>query len=108
GASPLAWMHDWAVSLYVDDHVPNTPSRYRQRSWNHRSIMPAISTNNSRYPLDVVDLAPASRTADLDLPAGGTAIVRFGAPGGGPVSFEVRSGSGAAPPGLRYTVVRTR
>lgn len=108
GASPLAWMHDWVVSLYTDDNVV-VPSRFRQPSWHFRSILPLISSNQNAYPLAIIDLRPATGArADLDLVSGGSAIIRFRAPAGGATRVRITSGGAIAPPHLRFTIIRTR
>src|SRR5690606_17772158 len=109
GSSPLAWMHDWAVALYVDDFVFSLPPRFRQRSWNFRSIMPALSSTGGQYPLAVTELRPTTGgRAELDLVASGTGIVRLRAPSLGAPRIRITSGGATAPPQLRFTVVRTR
>jgi hypothetical protein len=108
-SSPLAWMHDWAVALYVDDFVFSLPLRFRQRSWNFRSIMPAISSNAGQYPLAVAELRPTTGgRAELELVASGTAIVRLRAGELDAPRIRITSGGATAPPQLRFTIVRTR
>ncbi len=108
GASPLAWMHDWVVSTYTDDHAV-VPARFRQPSWHFRSILPLISSNQNAYPLAIIDLRPAAGSrADLDLVSGGSAIIRFRPAAGGAARIRITSGGATAPPHLRFTIIRTR
>jgi hypothetical protein len=109
GTSPLAWLHDWTLANYVDDFVAGMPSRFRQPSWDFRSILPEISTNGGRYPLRVIDLAPSTGgRAEVELVAAGSAVVRFRAPPGGETRVSVTSGGATAPSPLRVTVLRVR
>jgi len=105
----MAWMHDWAVALYVDDIMTSVPSRFRQPSWNFRSIMPSMSTISS-YPLVVTDLVPVAGAAParLDLVAGGTGVVRFRVAPDGLPQIRITSGGASPPPELRFTILRVR
>jgi len=42
GAELLPWIRDWAVSLYASGGVPGLDARFRQASWNFRSVLPAL------------------------------------------------------------------
>lgn len=109
GTSPLAWLHDWTLANYVDDAVPGVPSRFRQPSWDFRSILPELSTNRNGYPLKVIDLAPGTGArAEVQLAAAGAAVVRFRAPPGGETRVSVTSAGTTPPATLRVTVVRIR
>jgi hypothetical protein len=108
GSNPLAWMHDWAVSLFVDGLVPVQPA-FRQLSWDSRSVVPAFTSAGGAYPLRTTELRPGpAGVAHLQLTAGGAGMVRFtAAPGARPV-IRTSSGTSAPPPELRLTLVRTR
>lgn len=109
GTSPFSWLHDWTLANYADDFVPGVPVRFRQPSWDFRSILPALSMNGNSYPLKVIDLVPGSGgRVDLELVAAGSAIVRFRAPAGGETRVLVTSGGMPAPDHLRVTVMRVR
>jgi hypothetical protein len=105
GSSPLAWMHDWSVALYADDLLPSISTRFRQPSWNHRSVLPALSSNGGSYPLKIVDLRPGTESR-FELAAGSAVTVRFRVPSGAPARLRVTSGSAIPPPELRYTILR--
>jgi hypothetical protein len=106
GSSPFSWLHDWYVSKYVDGLV-QVPTQFRQPTWNHRSIMPALSSNNGSYPLSAVELKSGSATR-MDLPAGGGGFMRARASAGTPLTLRFASGAAEPPPELRYTIVRIR
>ena len=53
GAALGDWFRDWAVANYADDYAtPALDARFQLKSWNFRSILPALSSNNRAYPLD--------------------------------------------------------
>lgn len=106
GASPLSWMHDWAVSLYTDDFIP-VHARFRQPSWNFRSVLPTLASEVSAYPLRVDHLRDTSTEFEGMLVPGGAALIRFSLPPGGRVRLDTTSGGAAPPSDLRLTLIRT-
>lgn len=96
--SPLQWMQDWTVSVYTDDAGIGVAPRFMQPSWNFRSIMPAYSSANNRYPLDVIPLKSDTATT-LTLKAGGAAYFRFGVAAGERATITTTSGGAAIPGG---------
>lgn len=104
-SDPIDWMQRWTVSVYTDDAVPAVDPLYTQPSWNFRSILPVLSTNAERFPLEVQTLTEG-RT--FSLLGGGAAFVRFGVEAGGEVTLRTTSGGAAPPPNLRVSVVRIR
>jgi hypothetical protein len=108
-ASPLDWMHDWAVSTYADDAGFPADARHLQPSWNFRSIMPAYSNNNNRYPLRTIPLKDGVESQEqLTLAGGGTAYFRFGIAPGQRAAIRTTSNGITAPNRLRLSLVRTR
>lgn len=105
GADPIDWMQRWTVSVYTDDTSANVEPIYTQPSWDFRSLLPLLNSNNNRFPLEVQNLAEA-RT--FSLRGGGAAFVRFGVASGSSVTLRTTSGGGAPPANLRVSVVRIR
>ncbi|HEX2095346.1 MAG TPA: hypothetical protein VHG28_23320 [Longimicrobiaceae bacterium] len=90
---PIPWVRDWNVSVYTDDAVSGVDARFTQPSWNFRSVLPALRSN--QFPLRVRPLTNGVSTGPITLNAGGAAYLRFAvAPGG---RAEVRAGVGGAP-----------
>ncbi|HUE96071.1 MAG TPA: hypothetical protein VMN39_05400, partial [Longimicrobiaceae bacterium] len=106
GVSPITWMHDWAVSFYTDDFIPVEP-RFRQPSWNFRSVLPTLGNGVNSYPLRVDHVVQRSPAYQGTLVAGGAGILRFSVPAGGRAHFRTTSGGAAPPSHLRLTLVRT-
>jgi hypothetical protein len=106
GSSPLGWMHDWSVALYVDDLTP-VSTRFRQPSWHHRSILPALSSNNGAYPLRIISMRQGDPVS-VDLVAAGSATIHVAVPADSAPRISFTSGGANAPPELRYTVLRLR
>src|SRR5262249_20928072 len=48
GQDPSLFLHDWATSVFTDDAAPGIDPRFQQRSWNFRSLLPAVG---SPFPL---------------------------------------------------------
>ncbi len=58
GTDPLPWVEDWSVGLFVDDFLPTPATRFRQPSWDYRSLISALRLIDRRYPLRVLPLGP--------------------------------------------------
>lgn len=106
GASPLSWMHDWAVSFYTDDFIDSVDARFRQPSWNFRSVIPTLTTMSS-YPLAIHQINDLETGYTGDLAVGGSAVLRFSVPAEGRARIRTTSGDVAPPKELRLTLVRT-
>jgi hypothetical protein len=103
-ADPVHWMREWAVSLYVDDHVPGLPSRYRGATWNLRSVMEIVFQTNL-FALRPLILANGdARTGVLE--PGGSLYYRMGVPANGEGTLEVTAST--LPSMLSVVVLRTR
>lgn len=104
GANIRGATRDWAVANYVDDAVTVTQSQYAHPSWNFRSVMPLLSSNNSAYPLQVQSLTSST---NLNMVDGGATYYRLGLASGtsSTVTFAV---IGAAASNLKLTVIRTK
>lgn len=105
GSDPLAWMRDWAVSVYTDDAVAGIDPRYTQPSWNFRSVLPAL-TADSTFPLNVHALS-AGNTLSLDLLPGGTAFSSFSLDPGHRGVIDLSTGA-ASQKSLRGSLIRIR
>lgn len=95
---PLQWMQDWTVSVYTDDAGFGVAPRFMQPSWNFRSIMPAYTSTNNRYPLNTIPLRSDSAVT-VTLKAGGSAYMRFAVPAGERATVRTTSGGTALPGG---------
>lgn len=97
GAEPLEWIHDWLVSVYVDDQVPGMHARHTQPSWNYRSLYPNLraidGSSYGRYPLRTRTLAEGA-PFPLNLAAGSAVYVRFGVAAN--TRAEIRTSTSAA------------
>ncbi|MBA3969263.1 MAG: Ig-like domain-containing protein [Gemmatimonadetes bacterium] len=104
---PINWMQDWTVSVYTDDTDLPVEGRFTQPSWNFRSIMPAFTSTNNRYPLQTIALTTSS-AVNLNLFGGGAAYLRFGVAPSGRAGIRVTSGGVTPPANLRISIVRTK
>ncbi len=104
GADPAEWMADWAVSLYADDAVKGTDARFREPSWDARSI---LTDEYQFFPLRVRTMSDAG-SIPLRLSPGATSFLRFAVHAGGTATLRTTVPGGAVPPTLRVTVLRTR
>jgi hypothetical protein len=107
GTDPLPWFQDWSVSVYTDDAVLGTETRYIQPSWHYRSILPALSSNAGVFPLQTRQLVDRTSTS-LSLVAGGSAYLRFGVAPAGQAAIRIAAGASAPPATLSVSLVRTR
>src|SRR5690606_34496021 len=106
GGGILDRARDWAVSVYLDDALPNVPDRYTQPSWNFRSIITTLYGANE-FPLQVRSLEPVL-TERLSLKGGGEGFVRVPLEPAGRAVVNTTSDGAVPPDGLHLTVVRTR
>ncbi|CAN5247062.1 hypothetical protein BH24GEM2_BH24GEM2_11420 [soil metagenome] len=104
---PINWMQDWTVSVYTDDTDLPVEGRFTQPSWNFRSIMPAFTSTNNRYPLQTIALTTSS-AVNLNLFGGGAAYLRFGIAPSGQAGIRTTSGGVTPPQNLRISIVRTK
>jgi hypothetical protein len=101
-ASSLEWMHDWAVSLYADDHVPGLDPRYTQPSWNFRDL---FSGQAGGYPLPLVPLRPGE-THHVSIQPGGTGHMIFAVGTEGRAAIHVEVNDGTPPRTVRGSFLR--
>jgi hypothetical protein len=106
GGGILDRARDWAVSVYLDDALPNVLDRYTQPSWNFRSIITTLYGANE-FPLQVRSLEPVL-TERLSLKGGGAGFVRVRLEPAARAELNTTSDGAVPPDGLHLTVVRTR
>lgn len=100
------WFSDWAVAVYADERVSGTEDRYRDRSWNHRSMFNALNQgSSSSYPLRIRSLENDLVLSE-SLKGGSAAYFRFAVQAGETGAVEISSGQNPPPPGLRVTLMR--
>jgi hypothetical protein len=105
GSDPLAWMRDWAVSVYTDDAVPGIDTRYTQPSWDFRSVLPAL-TQDSTFPLNVHALNAGTKLS-FELLPGGTAFSSFSLDADHRGVIDLSTGA-ASQKSLRGSLIRIR
>ena len=111
GASLADWLRDWAVSNYADGAVSALDPRYRQASWDFRSVLTGFTLqgggriNNGVYPLLTRALADA-QAQRFPLRGGTAAYLEFAVPAGAQATLKTQVGSAATlPTTLRVSVV---
>jgi hypothetical protein len=102
-SGPLA---RWNVSNFADDLVPGLASVHRQPSWNFRSLLPAL-TDDESFPLTVSRLQPGVLTP-VSVRGGSAAFLRVEVPAGQRGALTTRSGGNAPPETVRALLVRIR
>ena len=106
GVDPISWLEDWTVSVYTDDTGLPVDARYRQPSWDFRSILGPEGLKSAAtrqplfpvFPLEVVQLesGPESQ-AEFGLKGGGAAFLRFRIDAGGSAAIRTTSGGAVGP-----------
>lgn len=112
GADITGAARDWAVAHYVDDTgLSGLPSQYLHRSWNFRSVLPALSSNGATsgspgtYPIKVHSL---TESVALTMTNGGAAYYRLGVPAGATSTVRFTVGGATPTANLKLVVVRTK
>jgi hypothetical protein len=104
GVSSLVWMHDWALALYADDHVPGVDPRHTLPSWDFRDIH---ASRGQGYPLSPIALREGSHHRE-NLQPGGAALLGFGIEPGGRAVIHVEADGATPPRSLRGSFLRIR
>jgi hypothetical protein len=104
GSALPDWFRDWAVANYADGLVA-VPPRFAYASWNFRSVLPSVATNNNAYPLATRPLADG-QAATTSLGGGTAAYFTFTVPAGGTATVRTRAGTAAPSNSIRLTLVR--
>jgi len=106
GTDVVTQIRDWATSVFTDDVVAATDTRFQQPSWNFRSVF--TQAFNIPYPLQILPLADGVPTT-VNLLGGGMAYLRFTVPAAGQGSVDwTASGGAPVSPLVQWTLVRTR
>ncbi|MBA2670258.1 MAG: hypothetical protein H0U67_07815 [Gemmatimonadetes bacterium] len=106
GITSFDWFQDWTVAVLLDDTGIPTEDRFRQPSWNFRSVIPALASGNV-WPLQTRTLTDG-QPLDFTLRAGGTGYVRLAVAAGSTGGVRVTANRIAPPETLRLSIVRTR
>jgi hypothetical protein len=108
GANLDEWYRDWSVANFVDDMgLSGLDARYTGRSWNYRSVVSALSSSGSGYPLLTRTLSNGM-PAFLTLNGGSAGYVRLAVPATRVASIIARNGTQPLPATVRLTLVRTK
>jgi hypothetical protein len=98
---PIDLMQRWSASVYLDDAAPaGTDSRYRQASWNMRSLLAV-------FPLKTLRLG-SQGTALVQLKGGGSAFLTVETAAGHQSMIRTRGAASTPPDALRISVVRLK
>jgi hypothetical protein len=101
----IPWMHDWAVSVFADDLVPQIDARYRQPSWNHRDLIAALRVLDRSYPLRLLPLENGPGFS-VTLRVGAAAYAVFSIPSGQRALISVRATDQGSANTLRSLIMR--
>lgn len=99
-------LRNWAAANYIDDAVGAAPTVFTHPSWNYRSVLAALTSNASRYPLKTTPLLDTPY--NFPLVDGGASYLRFGVPVGGKSTVRITMAGGALPAGASVWLVRTK
>lgn len=99
-------LRNFAVANYVDDAGTSAPASLSDLSWNFRSVLPLLSTNDGTFPLSVRSVTAQGQS--INLVAGGAAYLRFGIGAGGSTGLRSVVGGAAPPASFSISVTRLR
>ena len=103
---PIDLMQRWSASVYLDDAAPaGLDERYRQQSWNMRSLIGYF--NEGKYPLLTLKLSSTGKVTTR-LKGGGSAFLTVTAEEGRQGMIRILANGTAPPEALRMSVVRLR
>jgi hypothetical protein len=106
GTSPGPLLHDWAISVFLDDDAPNVDPRYLQPSWNARSILTGNGTSTP-FPL-LTRVLSDNLQVSLNMVGYGASFLRFSVASGQDALLTVTSNGQPLPPTVQLSVVRVR
>jgi hypothetical protein len=101
---------DWSASHAVDDVSTLPADQFQQKSWNWRTIYPALTCQGcapAPYPLTVRTMVSGTGYSDTIL-SGGSTHFRFAVPPGTSANLTVTSTTPGTSAALRLIVVRTK
>jgi hypothetical protein len=94
-----------AIAQFFDDTAVPIDPKYSFPSWNFRSILPQINSN--QFPLATKSLVDGSPAA-FNLTTGGTGYARFGVSGNTIAGLTATSGGGSVPALVQLILIRTK
>ncbi|HUF66591.1 MAG TPA: Ig-like domain-containing protein [Gemmatimonadaceae bacterium] len=108
GADIGGRLREWAAATYIDDAqgVPQTDPTFLHPSWDFRTALLTVGSNNNVFPLAVHNIAEGQST--FTLVDGGAAYLRFGVPAGGNANVRITMSGAQLPPGASVWFVRTK
>src|SRR5262249_47281138 len=106
GTSPSAMLHDWAISVFLDDNAPNVDPRYLQPSWNARSVLTGGRTSTA-FPL-LTRILSDNVPVSLNIAGYGVSFLRFSVASGQDALLTVTSNGQPIPASMQLSVVRVR
>ena len=106
GSPPAPLLHDWAISVFLDDNSTNVDPRYLQPSWNARSVLTGGGLSTA-FPLLTRTLSDNVQTS-LNVVGYGVAFLRFSVANGQDALLTVTSNGQPLPPTMQVSVVRVR
>ncbi|HEX6938107.1 MAG TPA: hypothetical protein VF158_01750 [Longimicrobiales bacterium] len=106
GADVFDLARDWTISIYADNLVPGLDARFRQPSWDFRSILPELFPAVG-FPLTFRTFG-SDRSENLALKGGGTAFLTVTVDAATRASLETSTTGGALPNGFKLSVLRVK
>src|SRR5262249_29466379 len=106
GQSPAPLLHDWAISVFLDDNAVNVDPRYLQPSWNIRSIITGGGVSVA-FPLTTHTLSDNAQVS-LNIFGYGVSFLRFSVANGQDALLTVTSNGQPLPPTMQVSIVRVR
>jgi hypothetical protein len=108
GADIGGRFREWAGANYLDDApgVPQLDPTFRHPSWDFRTALLTVSSNNSQFPLNTFNIA--GQPVSFTLVDGGAAYLRFGVAAGGSANVRITMSGAQLPPGANVWFVRTK
>jgi hypothetical protein len=106
GAPPAPLLHDWAISVFLDDNSTNVDERYLQPSWNARSVLTGGGLSTA-FPLLARTLSDNVQTS-LNMVGYGVSFLRFSVANGQDALLTVTSNGQPLAAAMQVSVVRVR
>lgn len=108
GADIGGRLREWAAATYIDDApgVPQLDPTFIHPSWDFRTALLTVSSNNNQFPLAVRNIA--GEQSIFTLVDGGAAYLRFGVASGATANVRITMSGAQLPPGASVWFVRTK
>jgi hypothetical protein len=104
GTDPSPLVRDWAISVFADDNVPGLDARYKQPSWNLRSLMPATGLSYALFTRQLIDGSSSVAT----ITGGSASFMRFSVQGGQDALLTITSLGQPLPASMQLAVIRVK